>query len=72
MMLKYYKTHDTAFPKVTPHTLRHTFCTRLAEKNINPKSLQYVMGHANIAITLNLYAHVSIEKVKSEITTLVG
>ena len=45
--------------ELTPHTLRHTFCTRLAQKNMNPKNLQYIMGHSNIAITLNLYAHAS-------------
>lgn len=59
MIRKYNKTHDAPLPHITPHTLRHTFCTRLAQKNMNPKDLQYIMGHSNIAITLNLYAHAS-------------
>ena len=40
---KYNKTHDVALPHTTPHTLRYTFCTRLAQKNMNPKNLQYIM-----------------------------
>ena len=56
---KYNKYHDEPLPKITPHILRHTFCTRLAQKNMNPKNLQYIMGHSSIMITLNLYAHAS-------------
>ena len=33
---KYNKYHDEPLPKITPHILRHTFCTRLAQKNMNP------------------------------------
>ena len=42
---------------MTPHTLRHTFCTKMALAGMNPKSLQYIMGHKNIEITMNYYAH---------------
>lgn len=52
---EYNQTHADQLPKVTPHVLRRTFCTRLANRNINPKSLQYIMGHSDINITLNLY-----------------
>ena len=69
---KFKKIHGDALPKITPHILRHTFCTRLANRNMNPKSLQYIMGHSNINITLNLYTHVSIEYVKVEMTTLMS
>ena len=72
LVKKYNKKHEDTLPKVTPHILRHTFCTRLANKNINPKSLQYIMGHANISITLNLYAHASLEGMKAEIKNLVS
>jgi integrase len=37
--------------------LRHTFCTNLANAGMNPKALQYIMGHSNINMTLNYYAH---------------
>jgi integrase len=72
LVKRYNKGHEDKIPKLTPHILRHTFCTGLANKNMNPKSLQYVMGHANISTTLNLYAHSSLDKVKSEITSLIG
>jgi len=43
MVKKYNKHHkDNPLPHITPHTLRHTFCTRLASKNMNPKDLQYI------------------------------
>lgn len=51
---KYNKYHEDSLPKITPHILRHTFCTRLANRNMNPKSLQYIMGHSNISITFML------------------
>lgn len=44
---------------VTPHTMRHTFCTSMALAGMNPKCLQYVMGHADIKMTLGYYAHVT-------------
>ena len=69
---EYNQTHTDQLPKVTPHVLRHTFCTHLANKNINPKSLQYIMGHSDINITMNLYAHVSIDSVKSEVVKLLA
>lgn len=70
LVKKYNKHHDDKLPSFTPHVLRHTFCTRLANKNMNPKSLQYIMGHANINITLNLYAHASLDSVKAEMARL--
>lgn len=72
LIKKYNKHHEDALPNVTPHILRHTFCTRLANKNMNPKSLQYIMGHSNINITLNLYAHASIDGVKTELLRLIA
>lgn len=72
LVKKYNKNHEDKLPNITPHILRHTFCTRLANKNMNPKSLQYIMGHSNISITLNLYAHASLDGVKAEMTSLIA
>ena len=55
-----------------PHILRHTFCTRLAQKNMNPKNLQYIMGHSSIMITLNLYAHASQTGANMEMRSLIA
>lgn len=70
LVKKYNKTHKEALPHITPHILRHTFCTRLANRNMNPKNLQYIMGHSNISITLNLYVHTSLDNVKAEMISL--
>lgn len=66
MWKKYNREHDEEIPKVTPHTCRHTFCTNLIRNGINPKKLQYLMGHANIITTLNVYAHIESEDLKDE------
>lgn len=69
---KYNKCHDTELPHTTPHTLRHTFCTKLAQRNMNPKDLQYIMGHSSINITMNWYAHASIDSAKTEVKRLIA
>ena len=64
---KYNKNHEEALPAVTtPHTLRHTFCTNMANAGMNPKALQYLMGHANITMTLNYYAHATFDSARTE------
>jgi len=71
LVKKYSRCRDVALPKVTtPHTLRHTFCTNKANAGMNPKALQYLMGHANIVMTLNYYAHANFESAKAEMDRL--
>ena len=41
------------------HTLRHTFATRCIESGMKPKTLQKILGHANISMTMDLYVHVT-------------
>lgn len=52
------------FPVVTPHVLRHTFCTNLQQSGIDVKSLQYLMGHSNASVTLDVYTHTDYNVVK--------
>ena len=40
---------------VTPHILRHSFATRMVERGADPKSLSVIIGHSNVAFTLNRY-----------------
>ena len=42
---------------MTPHILRHTFCTNMANRGMAVKNLQYIMGHSNVGTTLNIYTH---------------
>lgn len=43
---------------VNVHALRHTYATRLLEANEHPKTVQELLGHADISLTLNTYSHV--------------
>lgn len=51
----YNETHVDKLSKISCHTMRHTFCTRMAEMGINPKSLQYIMGHSSYEVTSDIY-----------------
>lgn len=48
------------------HSLRHTFATRCIEGGMRPKTLQTLLGHSNINITMDLYVHVIDEEKKKE------
>ena len=41
---------------VHPHQLRHTCCTRWIASGMNPKEVQYLMGHASVELTMSVYA----------------
>lgn len=49
------------FP-VTPHQLRHTYITNLIHKSVDPKTVQYLAGHENSKITMDIYAKVKYNK----------
>lgn len=51
---------------ITPHTLRHMFCTRMVESGMNIKAVQYMMGHSKVNMTLDVYSHIDGEKVAQE------
>lgn len=57
IIASYNKTHRDPLPEITPHVLRHTFCTSAIAKGMDPKSVQYLMGHASPEITMRVYAH---------------
>lgn len=40
-----------------PYCLRHTYCTDLKDKGIDIRDAQYLMGHADITTTANIYTH---------------
>ena len=57
-------------PKITPHVCRHTFCSNMAKSGMNPKTLQYIMGHSDIGVTLNTYTHLGFEDARAEMLEL--
>ena len=44
---------------ITPHQLRHAYATILYDANIDIKTAQYILGHANIQTTMDIYTHLS-------------
>lgn len=63
---KYNSIYKLQLPKITPHVCRHTFCSKMAKSGMNPKTLQYIMGHSDISVTLNTYTHIGFEDAKEE------
>jgi len=64
---KYNSIYRVPMPKVSPHVCRHTYCSNMAHAGMNPKTLQYLMGHSDISVTLNTYAHTSFELAEEEL-----
>lgn len=44
-------------PSITPHVLRHTYCTMLFAAGANPKTVMKLMGHNDLETTIKIYAH---------------
>ena len=53
-----------------PHALRHTFATRCFESGIGAKTVQTWLGHSSVAITLDLYTHVTDDKSRMDMDKL--
>lgn len=51
-------------------TCRHTYCSNMAKSGMNPKVLQYLMGHSDISVTLNTYTHLKLEDAQDEMDKL--
>ena len=47
---------------VTPHLLRHTYITNLIHEGVDPKTVQYLAGHENSKVTMDIYAKVKYNK----------
>ena len=68
---KYNTSYKVQMPKVTPHVCRHTYCSYMAKSGMNPKTLQYLMGHSDIGVTLNTYTHLKFEDAQQELQRVV-
>lgn len=67
---KYNSIYKVQMPKITPYVCRHTYCTNMALAGMNPKTLQYLMGHSEIGVTLDVYTHVSFEDARDELAKM--
>lgn len=54
-------------PNITPHVCRHTYCSNMAKSGMSPKTLQYLMGHSEIGVTMNVYTHLGLEDATVEL-----
>ena len=54
-------------PNITPHVCRHTYCSNQAKAGMNPKTLQYLMGHSDISVTMNVYTHINFDDAEEEL-----
>ena len=70
-MQKYTKLYpDNPLPRITPHIFRHTFCTNYANSGMDIKDLQYLMGHSDAGVTLNVYTHASYAHAAEQMTRI--
>ena len=70
-MQKYQKLYpDKPLPNITPHVFRHTFCTNMANAGVSIKALQYVMGHSDVGVTLNVYTHASYDRAAEQMAKI--
>lgn len=67
MVKRYNEIYRIQMPNITPHICRHTYCSNMAKSGMNPKTLQYLMGHSDIGVTLNTYTHLGLEDAEDEL-----
>lgn len=62
----YNQNHTDKLPHISAHTFRHTFCSNCVNAGMSLKSVQYLMGHSNSSVTLDVYSDVNMEQVADE------
>ena len=72
MLNRYNEIYRVQMPRITPHVCRHTYCSNMAKAGMNPKTLQYLMGHSDIGVTLNTYTHLGLEDAEGELKRMEG
>jgi len=65
-LAKHNRIYKEQLPKITLHVCRHTYCSNMAKSGMNPKTLQYLMGHSDIGVTLNTYTHLGLDDAREE------
>ena len=72
MVGRYNDIYRVQMPNITPHVCRHTYCSNMAKSGMNPKTLQYLMGHSDIGVTLNVYTHMGLDDAEKELQKMQG
>lgn len=67
MVGRYNDIYRVQMPNITTHVCRHTYCSNQAKAGMNPKTLQYLMGHSDISVTMNVYTHIGFDDAEEEL-----
>lgn len=67
MVGRYNDIYRVQLPNITPHVCRHTYCSNMAKSGMNPKTLQYLIGHSDISVTMNVYTHIGFDDAEEEL-----
>ena len=67
MVGRYNDIYRVQMPNITLHVCRHTYCSNMAKSGMNPKTLQYLMGHSDISVTMNVYTHIGFDDAEEEL-----
>ena len=69
-VLRYNDIRRVQMSNITPHVCRHTYCSNQAKAGMNPKTLEYLMEHSDISVTMNVYTHLGFDDAKDEMVRL--
>ena len=69
-VIRYNDIRRVQMSNITPHVCRHTYCSNQAKAGMNPKTLEYLMEHSDISVTMNVYTHLGFDDSKDEMVRL--
>ena len=67
---RYYTSYRLQLPKITPPICSKSIMCIMARAGMNPKTLQYLMGHSDIGVTMNTYTHLGATDARAELERL--
>lgn len=67
MVGRYNDIYRVQMLNITPHVCRHTYCSNMAKSGMNPKTLQYLIGHSDISVMMNVYTHIGFNDAEEEL-----
>ena len=67
MVGRYNDIYRAWMPNITLHVCRHTYCSNMAKSGMNPITLQYLMGHSDISVTMNVYTHIGFDDAEKKL-----